>query len=73
MSAEGQVRLATKTPLPLQETGKEQQPVDSVEEASAFARMLDVRVKTPAVVLHMASGRLEQADHGRGNWKEANM
>lgn len=56
---------------------EKQQPADGIDEGSAFTRMLDAadaRVQTPAdVVLQMPSAQLEPADHGRGNWKEANM
>lgn len=56
---------------------EKQQAADSVDEGSAFTRRLDAadaRAKPPAgVLLQMPSTQLEQAAHGRGNWKEANM
>lgn len=51
--------------------------MDGEDEGSAFTWMLDAADSSvnapPWVVLQLLSAQPKQSDHGRGNWKEANM
>lgn len=81
---EGQVRfswvqLATKTPVSLQDPGRVKTDTKKVSSIVAQQRRsfkittVPLQEAPAGVVLQLPSAQLRQADHGRGNWKEANM